>query len=74
MPDVSDGMDTAGLPGTGLVDAAIHPDWIDRLGFSHQFRGIVITMRYVPTQKSNRPEPGEKFRDWEGNFYNKYSH
>ena len=27
--DVSDGMDMVGLPGTGLVDPAIHADWID---------------------------------------------
>ncbi len=72
--DVSDGMDMAGLPGTGLVDPAIHPDWVDNKTFSHQFRGIAVTVRYVPTQKSDRPDPGQKFQDWEGNFYNSYSH
>lgn len=71
--DVSDGMDMAGLPGTGLVDPAIHPDWIDRTDFSHQFRGIAITARYVPTQRSDMPKPGEEFQDWEGHFYNAYS-
>ena len=48
--DVSDGMDMVGLPGTGLVDPAIHPDWTSK-DLSHQFRGIAITVRYVPTQK-----------------------
>ncbi len=72
--DVSDGMDMAGLPNTGLVDPAIHPDWVDRVNLTHQFRGIAVTVRYVPTQKPARPEPGEKFHKWEGNFYNKYSH
>jgi 4-hydroxy-4-methyl-2-oxoglutarate aldolase len=72
--DVSDGMDMAGLPGTGLVDPAIHPDWIDRENLSHQFRGIAITARYVPTRQPDRPMPGEKFQDWEGHFYSAYSH
>lgn len=72
--DVSDGMDMAGLPGTGLVDPAIHPDWVDRKDLSHQFRGIALTARYVPTQRPDRPQPGEKFSNWEGNFYTVYSH
>ncbi len=71
--DVSDGMDMVGLPGTGLVDPAIHPDWIDIKDLSHQFRGIAVTVRYVPTQKPDRPQTGEKFQEWEGNFYNSYS-
>lgn len=72
--DVSDGMDMAGLPSTGLVDPAIHPDWVDRQNLTHQFRGIAVTVRYVPTQKSDRPAPGEDFHAWEGDFYTKYSH
>jgi 4-hydroxy-4-methyl-2-oxoglutarate aldolase len=72
--DVSDGMDMIGLPGTGLVDPAIHPDWIDLENLSHQFRGIAVTARYVPTQRVDRPEPGQKFQEWESHFYNAYSH
>ncbi len=72
--DVSDGMDRAGLPGTGLVDPAIHPDWVDQRDLAHQFRGIAITARYVPTQRPDRPQQGEKFSDWEGHFYSAYSH
>ena len=71
--DVSDGMDMVGLPNTGLVDHSIHPDWVDHDDLSHVFRGIAITARYIPTQRPNRPEPGEDFKKWEGNFYNSYS-
>jgi 4-hydroxy-4-methyl-2-oxoglutarate aldolase len=72
--DVSDGLDMVGLPGTGLVDQAIHPEWVDLKDFTHIFRGIAITVRYVPTQRPALPKPGEEFSKWEGNFYNSYSH
>lgn len=72
--DVSDGMDMVGLPGTGLVNPEIHADWVDRVNFMHVFRGIAVTVRYVPTQKPALPAPGEDFHKWEGNFYSKYSH
>lgn len=72
--DVSDGLDMVGLPGTGLVDPAIHPDWVDLKDFTHIFKGIAITVRYVPTQRPALPAPGEVFSKWEGNFYNTYSH
>ncbi|HER08223.1 MAG TPA: RraA family protein [Bacteroides sp.] len=71
--DVSDGMDMAGLPNTGLVDPAIHPSWVDYEDLSHIFRGIALTVRYVPTQRSDRPVPGADFRQWEGDFYGNYS-
>lgn len=71
--DVSDGMDMVGLPNTGLVHHAIHPSWVDYSDMSHIIRGIALTVRYVPTQKPDRPEPGEDFRAWEGNFYGTYS-
>lgn len=71
--DVSDGLDMVGLPGTGLVDPEIHPDWVDLKDFTHIFRGIAVTARYVPTQKPALPAPGEEFHKWEGNFYNTYS-
>ena len=72
--DVSDGLDMVGLPGTGLVNEAIHADWVDLKDFAHIFRGIAVTVRYVPTQKPALPAPGEDFEKWEGNFYNAYSH
>jgi regulator of RNase E activity RraA len=67
-------MDMVGLPDIGLVDPAIHADWVDRENLSHQFRGIAVTARYVPTQRPDRPQPGQKFQEWEGDFYNAYSH
>ncbi|MGQ9619712.1 MAG: RraA family protein [Bacteroidales bacterium] len=67
--DVSDGLDMVGLPGTGLVDPAIHASWSDPKDFSHVFRGIAVTVRYVPTQKPDRPEPGQDFSKWESNAY-----
>jgi regulator of RNase E activity RraA len=72
--DVSDGLDMAGLPGTGLVDPAIHADWVDLKNFAHVFRGIAVTVRYVPTQRPALPAPGEDFAKWEGNFYGTWSH
>lgn len=71
--DVSDGMDMAGLPDQGLVDPAIHPSWVNYESLSHIIRGIALTVRYVPTMKSDRPEAGEDFAKWEGNFYGTYS-
>ncbi len=71
--DVSDGLDMAGLPGTGLVIPEIHACWVDLKDFKHVFRGIAVTVRYVPTQKPALPAPGEDFAKWEGNFYNSYS-
>jgi len=63
-----------GLPGTGLVDQSIHPDWVDLKDFAHIIRGIAVTVRFVPTQKPALPPPGVEFPKWEGNFYSTYSH
>ena len=71
--DVSDGMDMAGFPGQGFVDPAIHPSWEDHRDMSHVIRGIALTVRYVPTRKSDRPGAGEDFVAWEGHFYGCYS-
>ena len=72
--DVSDGLDMVGLSGTGLVDQAIHADWVDLKDFKHIFRGIAVTVRYVPTQKPALPPAGDDFKKWEGNWYGNYSH
>jgi len=72
--DVSDGLDMVGLPGTGLVNPDIHACWVDLKDFKHVFRGIAVTVRYVPTQKLPQPAPGEDWMKWEGNFYSAYSH
>lgn len=71
--DVSDGMDMVGLPNTGLVSTDIHPDWVDTQNMTHIIRGIAVTARYVPTQKPDRPAPGQDFAQWEGHFYSTYS-
>jgi regulator of RNase E activity RraA len=71
--DVSDGLDMVGLPGTGLVDQSIHACWVDLKDFKHVFRGIAVTVRYVPTQRPALPAPGEDFSKWEGNFYSTIS-
>lgn len=71
--DVSDGMDFVGLAKVGLVDQEIHADWKDTETLAHVFRGIALTVRYVPTQKSLLPEPNKDYKEWEGEFYNKYS-
>jgi regulator of RNase E activity RraA len=71
--DVSDGMDMAGLPDQGLVDPAIQASWKDYPSLDHVIRGVALTVRYVPTMRSDRPAPGEDFKSWEGNFYNAHS-
>jgi 4-hydroxy-4-methyl-2-oxoglutarate aldolase len=71
--DVSDGMDMAGLPGTGLVSPDIHACWTDPVDFKHVFRGIAVTVRYVPTQRPALPAADEDFKEWEGNFYSTIS-
>ncbi|MFC1544960.1 RraA family protein, partial [Gemmatimonadota bacterium] len=71
--DVSDGLDMVGLPGTGLVDQSIHASWRDLDSLKHQFSGIALTLRYVPTQRIDRPAPGEDFPQWEGDWYQQLS-
>lgn len=72
--DVSDGMDRAGLWDVGLVDQRIRPLWRDIEELDHQFQGIAVTARYVPT---NRPRPDsmsrEEFQAWEGQWYSEIS-
>jgi len=68
--DVSDGMDIAGLRDVGLLDPSIEALWRDIVEFSHQFCGIAVTVRYVPTNRMvPNPIPQEEFAQWEGNWY-----
>lgn len=68
--DVSDGMDVVGLRNVGLMDPKIRPLWRDIENMNHQFRGIAVTARYVPT---NHPAPDsmsfEAFQEWAGEWY-----
>jgi regulator of RNase E activity RraA len=71
--DVADGLDMVGLPDVTLMDPAIRPLWRDTDNFGHQFVGIAVTARYVPT---NRPRPKltmEEFPKWESNWYREIS-
>ena len=67
--DVSDGLDMVGLPDRGLVHHSIVPSWRDLDSLKHQFRGIALTLRYVPSQRPHLPAPGEDFSKWEGDWY-----
>lgn len=72
--DVSDGMDMVGLRDVGLVDPSYQALWKDIDDFSHQFRGIAITVRYLPTNKVvPNPMPADSFRTWEGQWYGRLS-
>lgn len=72
--DVSDGMDVVGLRDVGLMDTKIQALWKDMDAFEHNFTGIAVTARYVPT---NRAAPDsmsqEEFAEWEGQWYNEIS-
>ena len=72
--DVSDGMDMVGLRDIGIMDQKIRALWKDIENFDHTFRGIAVTARYVPANDVlKNPMSKEKFKEWEGNWYNKKS-
>ena len=72
--DVSDGMDMVGLADAGLMDQRIVALWKDIDEFAHQFSGIAVTARYVPTNKVVKtPMEKEEFQAWEGNWYSEIS-
>lgn len=72
--DISDGMDMAGLRDAGLLSQEIEALWKDIDQFRHVFRGIAITVRYVPTNRVvKNPMNEEEFKDWESNWYNSIS-
>ena len=71
--DLSDGMDLIGLHDQGLMDPSIEALWKDIDHFSHQFCGIALTVRYVPTNRKFptdlSKEDYERWRDeWYGNI------
>jgi regulator of RNase E activity RraA len=72
--DVSDGLDMAGLRDACLMEQCIEPLWRNTDDMSHQFSGIAITARYVPTNRVvGNPMAPDEFREWEGNWYNDIS-
>jgi len=72
--DVSDGMDMVGLLDAGLMDPEITSLWKDLDDFSHQFVGIALTVRYVPT---NRPYTDwvkdDAYKEWRDQWYTEIS-
>lgn len=72
--DVLDGMDVVGLREVGLMDTKIEPLWRDVENMSHQFRGIAVTVRYVPTNRIvPNPMSDEEFAEWSGHWYGEIS-
>lgn len=72
--DVSDGMDVVGLRNVGLVDTRIQALWKDIEELDHQFRGIALTVRYVPHNRIvPNPMTPDSFAAWEGQWYNEVS-
>jgi 4-hydroxy-4-methyl-2-oxoglutarate aldolase len=72
--NVSDGMDMVGLRDVGLLSQEIEALWKNIEDFSHVFRGIAVTARYVPTNKVvKNPMSEEEFKCWEGQWYNTIS-
>ena len=72
--DVSDGMDITGLHDQGLMDQSIEALWKDIANFSHQFCGIALTVRYVPTNKKFPTDlPREEYDRWCGQWYGNIS-
>ncbi len=72
--DVSDGLDFVGLQDACIMHQRIEPLWKDIEDFSHIFRGIAVTARYVPTNRVvPTPMNKEDYKKWEGNWYGSIS-
>lgn len=72
--DVVDGMDVVGLRDSGTLDTSIEPLWRDIEELAHQFQGIAVTVRYVPTNRVvPNPMPPEEFNRWSGSWYGEIS-
>ena len=71
--DVKDALDRIGLQEMGLVNSEIQAAWKDLKTLKHQFRGIALTVRFVPSNLPSRPEAKADFESWEGHFYETYS-
>ena len=72
--DVSDGMDLIGLHDQGLMDQSIEALWKDIDQFNHQFCGIAMTARYVPTNKKFPTDLSpEEYKKWHDQWYGQFS-
>lgn len=72
--DVTDGLDMVGLRDATILDQRIEALWKNTDDLSHQFIGIAVTARYVPTNKVvKNPMSREEFQKWESDWYNNIS-
>ena len=71
--DVSDGMDMVGLKDVGLLSTSIGALWKDVDQFKHQFVGIALTVRYVPTNRSTTPTTLADYKRWRDMWYTNLS-
>jgi regulator of RNase E activity RraA len=71
--DVSDGMDMVGLKDVGLLSTSIGALWKDTDKFAHQFVGIALTVRYVPTNRSPTPQTLADYKRWRDMWYTNLS-
>jgi regulator of RNase E activity RraA len=71
--DVSDGMDMVGLKDVGLLNTGIESLWKDMDNFSHQFCGIALTVRYVPTNRATVPANLSEYKKWRDLWYTNIS-
>ena len=62
--DVSDGLDAVGLPNSGLMNPDIAPLWISAESHDHQFIGIAVTARFVPSQEPRTRRTDTEFEYW----------
>jgi regulator of RNase E activity RraA len=71
--DVSDGMDMVGLKDVGLLSTSIGALWKDVDKFAHQFVGIALTVRYVPTNRAPAPANLAEYKKWRDLWYTNLS-
>jgi regulator of RNase E activity RraA len=71
--DVSDGMDMVGLKDVGLLSTSIGALWKDVDKFAHQFVGIALTVRYVPTNRAPVPANMAEYKKWRDLWYTNLS-
>lgn len=62
--DVVDAMDRIGLQNVGSVNPEIHAAWKDLKTLKHRFRGVALTVRYVPSNLPNMPEANQEYESW----------
>lgn len=67
--DVSNGMDMVGLKDVGLLNPQISPLWKDIENFTHQFVGIALTVRYVPTNLQQTPDDLDNYKSWRDEWF-----